>query len=107
MLPFANGRFPAGYVWVQAMGRTGSLSEHQKELAAALPRIACRKCLSDATVVRKMHSLPAGFGCNNAGGVKASNRPRTQAEPGSVTTRPESPVSATIFSMASLPASFT
>ena len=51
VLPFANGRFPAGYVWVQAMGRTGSLSEHQKELAAALPSSACRKCLSDATVV--------------------------------------------------------
>jgi hypothetical protein len=61
-------------VWVQATGRAGSLNEHQEALAAAAPRIVCPKCLSDATVVRKTHGLPAGLGYRNADGVEGRKR---------------------------------
>jgi hypothetical protein len=60
--------------WVQATGRAGSLNEHQEKLAAALPRIVCPQCLTDAKVVRKMHGLPAGFGYSNAASVEVPNR---------------------------------
>lgn len=61
-------------VWVQATGRAGSLNERQETLAAALPRIVCPKCHSDATVVRKTHGLPAGLGYSNANSVEGRNR---------------------------------
>jgi hypothetical protein len=49
-------------VHVQTTGQAATLDEHQEQLAAALPRIVCPKCLSDAMVVRKMHALPPGLG---------------------------------------------
>ena len=60
-------------VWVQATGRAGSLTERQEELAAALPKIVCPKCLSGTTVVRKMHCLPVGLGYSDGGSTQASN----------------------------------
>ncbi len=61
-------------VWVQATGRAGSLNEHQEALAAALPKIVCPKCLSDATVVRKTHGLPAGLGYSDSDTVEERDR---------------------------------
>jgi hypothetical protein len=60
-------------VWIQATGQAASLSEHQEQLAAALPRIVCPKCLSDVAVVRKMHALPTSLGYGNAGSVEVPN----------------------------------
>ena len=60
-------------VWVQGTGQAASLNEHQEKLAAALPRIVCPKCLSDSTVDRKMHTLPAYLGHAKAGSSDLPN----------------------------------
>jgi Zn finger protein HypA/HybF involved in hydrogenase expression len=59
-------------VWLQATGQSESLNQHQEKLAAALPRIVCPRCLSDTTVVRKMHALPAGLAYCKADGAELS-----------------------------------
>lgn len=48
-------------VWLQVIGTAASLSAHQEKLAAAPLRIVCPRCRSDSTVVRKLHTLPAGL----------------------------------------------
>ncbi len=56
-------------VWLQATGRAATLTEHQEGLAAAVPRIVCPRCRSDATVVRKQHALPKGLAYVDAAAV--------------------------------------
>jgi hypothetical protein len=58
-------------VWLQATGRAATLSEHQEELAAALPRIVCPKCRSDRAIERKLHVLPVGLGYVNPAAAEA------------------------------------
>ena len=60
-------------VWVQATGQAERLNQHQEQLASAPPRIVCPKCLFDTTVVRKMHTLPAGLEYCQADGAELSN----------------------------------
>ncbi|GAA0754109.1 hypothetical protein GCM10009107_30260 [Ideonella azotifigens] len=60
-------------VWIQATGQAAGLDEHQEKLAAALPRIVCPKCLSDTTVVRKMHTRPAGLGYGDVSSAEIAN----------------------------------
>jgi hypothetical protein len=60
-------------VWLQATGQAANLNEHQEKLAEALPRIVCPQCLSEASVVRKMHALPAFLGYGTAGSADGPN----------------------------------
>ena len=56
-------------VWLQATGRAATLTDHQERLAAAVPRIVCPRCRSDATVIRKQHALPKGLAYVDAAAV--------------------------------------
>lgn len=51
----------AEVVWMEAVGQTGELSDHQYELAAAELRVVCPRCLLPDRVIRKLHTLPPGL----------------------------------------------
>lgn len=48
-------------VWMESVGQTGELSDHQYELAAAELRVVCPRCLLPDRVIRKLHTLPSGL----------------------------------------------
>lgn len=48
-------------VWMESVGQTGELSDHQHELAAAELRVVCPGCLLPDRVVSKLHTLPSGL----------------------------------------------
>jgi hypothetical protein len=53
-------------VWMESVGRTEELSDHQDELAAAELRVVCPRCLLPDRVTRKLHTLPLGLGQTEA-----------------------------------------
>jgi hypothetical protein len=49
-------------LWMESVGQTEELSDHQQELAAAQLRVICPRCLLPDRVIRKLHTLPSGLG---------------------------------------------